>query len=198
MTPPEHLVVVGCSWGGLEGLSRMLDHVPADLPAPIVVAQHRLHNASNLAGLLSRHTTWPVCEVEDKEPIGSRHVYLAPPGYHLLIDDDRFALSTEGPVRHSRPSIDVLFESAADSFTHRVVGVVLTGANADGAEGLVRIIRRGGLAVVQDPETAERRDMPEAALATGVEAHVARLEEIGPLLCELIAGRRRQDERSGT
>lgn len=195
---PEHLVVVGCSWGGLQALSRMLDHVPGDLPAPIVVAQHRLHNASNLAELLARHTTWPVCEVEDKEPIGVGHVYLAPPGYHLLIDGHRFALSTEGPVRHSRPSIDVLFESAADAFTHRVVGVVLTGANADGARGLVRIARRGGAAIVQDPATAERSDMPEAALATGVGATVARLEEIGPLLCDLLAGRRRQDERSGT
>lgn len=176
----------------------MLDHVPADLPAPIVVAQHRLHNASNLAELLARHTTWPVCEVEDKEPIGVGHVYLAPPGYHLLIDGHRFALSTEGPVRHSRPSIDVLFESAADAFTHRVVGIVLTGANADGAEGLVRIARRGGAAIVQDPTTAERPDMPEAALATGVGATVARLEEIGPLLSDLIAGRRDRDERSGT
>lgn len=195
MTRPEHLVVVGCSWGGLEAVSRMLDHVPGDLPAPIVVAQHRLHNASSLAELLARHTPWPVCEVEDKEPIGVGHVYLAPPGYHLLIDDDRFVLSTEGPVRHSRPSIDVLFESAADAFTHRVVGVLLTGANADGAEGLVRITRRGGLAIVQDPATAERRDMPDAALATGIEATVARLEEIGPLLGELMA-RRHHDERA--
>ncbi|MBW3556844.1 MAG: chemotaxis protein CheB [Actinobacteria bacterium] len=197
MSAADHLVVVGCSWGGLDALSRLLAHVPQDLPAAIVVAQHRMHDASYLAELLARHTDWPVCEAEDKEPISVGHVHLAPPGYHLLIDGHRLALSTEGPVRHSRPSIDVLFESAAEAFTHRVVGVVLTGANSDGARGLVRIVRRGGRAVVQDPATAARRDMPEAALATGVDATVAPLEEIGPLLGQMITSHP-QGERSST
>ena len=193
-----HLVVVGCSWGGLYALSAMMETVPASLPATIVVAQHRLHTPSNLAELLARHTTWPVCEVDDKAAIAPQRVYLAPPGYHLLVDGDRFALSTEGPVRHSRPSVDVLFESAADAFTSGVVGIVLTGANEDGAAGLARIVRRGGVAIVQDPDTAEKAAMPEAALAKVPTAIVARLEDIGPRLVEIVDAGVRHEQRSTT
>lgn len=186
---PAPVVVVGCSWGGLDALSALLEGVPDDLEATIVIVQHRMHRPSELATLLGGHTSWPVCEAEDKESLSVRRVYLAPPGYHLLVDGGRFALSTEGPVRHSRPSVDVLFESAAESYGADVIGVVLTGANDDGAAGLVEIVRQGGRAIVQDPATAERPAMPEAALATGVEAEVVPLEGLGAALAAAVRAR---------
>ena len=184
----ERLVVVGCSWGGLAATSAVLDHLPHDLPVSVVVVQHRSPEPSPLRALLARHTRWPVREAEDKEPIAPATVHVAPGGYHLLVDGARFALSTEAPVRHSRPSVDVLLESAADAFTDRLVAVVLTGANADGAAGLRRVVRRGGVGIVQDPATAERREMPDAALATGVPVHVAPPEEIGAIVAGIVRG----------
>jgi two-component system chemotaxis response regulator CheB len=146
------IVVVGCSWGGLVALERLLPSLPPEVTAPVVIAQHRSTAVSALASLLSRFTTRPVHEADDKQPIAPGSVYLAPPGYHLLVERGRLALSTEGPVRHSRPSIDVLFESAADAYGSGVIGVVLTGANEDGATGLATVVDRGGRAIVQDPD----------------------------------------------
>jgi two-component system chemotaxis response regulator CheB len=128
-----------------------------------------------------------VREAGDKEPIEPGAVYLAPPDYHMLVDPGGFALSIEEHVQHSRPSIDVLFESAADTLGERVIGVILTGANADGACGLGRVKRRGGVTIVQDPETAAKRVMPDAAIATGAADHVTPLDAIAPLLVELAA-----------
>jgi two-component system chemotaxis response regulator CheB len=127
-----------------------------------------------------------VVEVEDKDLIAPGRVYLAPPDYHLLVEPGSFALSVDERVQYARPSIDVLFESAADAYGERVIGVVLTGANADGAAGLARIAKRGGAAIVQDPETAEAREMPAAALAAAP-ATVLPLESIGPHIAELCA-----------
>ncbi len=183
------IVAVGCSWGGLDALSTLLEGLPADLPAAVVIVQHRMHRPSDLGTLLGKHTTWPVCEAEDKEGLSPGRVYLAPPGYHLLVDGDRFALSTEGPVRNSRPSVDVLFESIAEAYGPRVIGVVLTGANDDGAVGLSEIVRNGGVALVQDPATAERAMMPKAALATGVDAHVVPLPELSATLTRVVQQR---------
>lgn len=192
MTDRFPIVAIGCSWGGLEALSTLLEGLPEELPVAVVIVQHRLHRPSELASLLAKHTTWPVCEAEDKEGISPHRVYLAPPGYHLLVDRDRFALSTEGPVRNSRPSVDVLFESVAAAYGPRVIGVVLTGANDDGAKGLLEVVAAGGVAVVQEPATAERPTMPAAALATGVEARVVPLRELGAALADvagsLVAG----------
>jgi two-component system chemotaxis response regulator CheB len=129
-----------------------------------------------------------VCEVEDKMPIEHGHIYVAPPNYHTLIEPGYFSLSTEAPVRFSRPSIDVTFASAADSYTHRTVGIVLTGANADGAEGLRRISDRGGLAIVQDPDTAESRPMPTAAQRAVPRARVMSLDAIANFIASLPAG----------
>jgi two-component system chemotaxis response regulator CheB len=112
-------------------------------------------------------------------PIEPGHVYLAPPDYHLLVEDGWFSLSTEDRVRYARPSIDVLFDSAADAYGPRVIGIVLTGANEDGAAGLARIKERGGVAVVQDPRSAVRQEMPSAAIAATVADAVLPLEEIG-------------------
>jgi two-component system chemotaxis response regulator CheB len=110
---------------------------------------------------------------------------VAPADYHLLVEDDRFALSVDARVQFARPSIDVLFESVAEGYRDRAIGIVLTGANADGAEGLAAIKRNGGVVIVQDPETATRKAMPEAALAAAVADAVLPLEAIGPFLLGL-------------
>jgi two-component system, chemotaxis family, protein-glutamate methylesterase/glutaminase len=182
------LIVVGCSWGGLAALRRLLDHLPDEVDLPIAIARHRapgsLRGALELS--LARDLARPVVEAGDKEPIERDHVYVAPPDYHLLVEPGSFALSVDEPVRFARPSIDVLFESAADAYGPGVIGVVLTGANADGADGLARIVERGGAAIVQDPETAEAPEMPAAAIAAA-KAKVLPLERIGPHLAELCA-----------
>ena len=175
------IVVVGSSWGGVTALGRLLAGLPADLAVPVVVAQHRRDAPSMLARLLERQTDRTVRDAADKDTLAPGTVYLAPAGYHLLVErPGHLALSTEGPVRFARPSIDVLFESAAVAYRTGVVGVVLTGTNDDGAAGLAAIVARGGHAVVQDPASAERPAMPLAALATGIEAMVLPLDEIGP------------------
>jgi two-component system chemotaxis response regulator CheB len=183
---PYGLIVVGTSWGGLAALGRLLDHLPDELDLPLVIAQHRgpgtLEGA--LEASLQRRVDRPVREVIDKDAIESGHVYLAPADYHLLVEHGTFALSVDERVRHARPSIDVLFESAADAYGAAVIGVILTGANEDGAAGLARIEERGGVAIVQDPTTAEAPVMPRAALAA-VPATVLTLERIGPYIAEL-------------
>jgi two-component system, chemotaxis family, protein-glutamate methylesterase/glutaminase len=159
------IVVVGTSWGGLAALRALARGLPRGFGLPVAVIQHRHKDSDRLLiTLLQEHTTFSVCEVEDKQPIVPGFIFIAPADYHLLVERGHFSLSTEEPVRYSRPSIDVAFTSAADSYGARVVGVVLTGANADGAEGLKRIDERGGLAIVQSPETAESPAMPRAAL----------------------------------
>jgi two-component system, chemotaxis family, protein-glutamate methylesterase/glutaminase len=182
------LIVVGASWGGLHAVGEILAALPADTEAAVVVAQHRQADTveGGLAGLLQLRATLPVKDVDDKAPIERGQVYLAPPDYHLLIQRGYFSLSKDDHIHHARPSIDVLFESAADAYGERVVGVILTGANADGAHGLAEVKRRGGVAVVQDPGTAERREMPAAALARTAADAVLPLAEIGPFLYGLV------------
>lgn len=178
-------MVVGCSWGGLDAVSRVLEGMPADAACPVVVAQHRGPSPSLLAELWRRHSSWPVVEPDDKEPLRLRHVYVAPPGYHLMVEGSHLALSTEGPHNHSRPSIDVLFESAAKSWGPRVVAVVLTGSNTDGAAGAGLVFSHGGTVIVQDPEEAVRAEMPSAALAAVRGATVLALGDIGAHLGRL-------------
>jgi two-component system chemotaxis response regulator CheB len=180
-------VVVGASWGGLDALRTLLAALPAELDAAVIVAQHRASEShpSAFRDLLSGASPLAVCDADDKQPVLRGHVFLAPPGYHLLVEDAHLALSVEAPVAFSRPSIDVLLESAAESYRERCAGVILTGANDDGARGLARIRALGGAAVVQDPDTAERPQMPRAALAAVPDAEVAPLSEIGRLLVEL-------------
>ena len=124
-------------------------------------------------------------EVDDKLPIEPSRVYLAPPDYHLLVERGHFSLSIEAPVRFSRPSIDVLFESAADAYGGRLVAVVLTGSNDDGRRGLCRVKEAGGMVLVQDPATAERREMPDAAIATGLADEVLPIPALASKLNEL-------------
>ena len=173
------IVVIGTSWGGLNALSRVVAGLPATFALPLVVVQHRSRDVVGfLAELLQSHTSLSVVEVDDKHPIAAGHVYVAPANYHLLIEQGFFSLTTDAPVRYSRPSIDVTFVSAADAYGRRTVGVVLTGANEDGALGLKRIADRGGYAIVQDPETAEGAAMPRAALRTVPKARVVPLDRI--------------------
>jgi two-component system, chemotaxis family, protein-glutamate methylesterase/glutaminase len=181
------LIVIGVSAGGLHAVGTLLGGLQADFPVPIVVVQHRAKESTALASVLQDATRLSVCEVEDKMPIEPGRVYIAPPDYHVLIEDGHLALSIDAPVTYSRPSIDVLFDSAADQFGDRVVGVVLTGANHDGAAGLRRIVGRGGKALVQSPESAEMSVMPRAAIAAVPEAIVAPLQELAGRLTHLIS-----------
>lgn len=177
------IAVVGTSWGGLAALRALVGGLPAGFGLPVVVVQHR-HKQSDtlLTSLLQDSTALCVTEVEDKMPITPGNVFVGPADYHLLVEQGYFSLSTDEPVRYSRPSIDVMFESAADAYGDRVVGVVLTGANADGARGLRRIADRGGMALVQMPQTAESPTMPAAALEAVPNARVLSIEQIADIL----------------
>jgi two-component system chemotaxis response regulator CheB len=183
------LIAVGGSWGGLEATAALLERIPVELEQPIVVALHRSPDSMRgvLESLLQQHTRRPVLEPDDKDPIAPRSVYVAPADYHLLVEGGRFAFSVEARVQYARPSIDVLLESVAQAYRERAIGIVLTGANADGAAGLAAIKRNGGVAVVQDPRTATMKAMPEAALAAASADAVLPLEEIGPFLYGLCA-----------
>jgi two-component system, chemotaxis family, protein-glutamate methylesterase/glutaminase len=181
------LVAIGASWGGLAALREILTSLPAELDAAVVIAQHRAPGSHPTAfrDLLGAVTRLEVREADDKDAIRSGTAYLAPPDYHLLVDPDSVSLSTDEPVQYARPSVDVLLESAAESYRERCVGVVLTGANADGAQGLARVAELGGAAIVEDPAEAARAEMPRAALDAVPTARVAAASEIGPLLVEL-------------
>jgi len=183
------LVVVGTSWGGLHALRTLVGGLPESFQMAVTLVQHRHRDSDHvLRTLLQDGSSLRVCEVEDKMPLEHGHIYVAPPNYHTLVEPGHFSLSTEAPVRFSRPSIDVTFSSAADSYTHRTVGIVLTGANADGADGLRRISDRGGLALVQDPATAESPVMPAAAQEAVPRARVMSLQAMAAFLAALPAG----------
>lgn len=180
------IVVVGTSWGGLQALKSLIGRLPADFGIPVVIVQHRHRDSDNLlATLIQECTDLAVCEAEDKQPIVPGHVIVAPPDYHLLVERGWLALSTEAPVRYSRPSIDVTFSSAADAYGSHTVGVVLTGANADGAQGLAHIAQRGGLAFVQDPSNAVSPTMPTAAARAVPTARVLEIPAIAAALAAL-------------
>ncbi len=181
------LVVIGASWGGLDAVSALVGALTARFGAPVVIAQHRGADGPELlASLLDRRCALPVRDAEDKDALRGGHAYLAPADYHLLVEAGSVALSTETAVHHSRPAIDLVFESATNAYGQRVVAVVLTGANADGAAGLAAVRRQGGFTIVQDPEQAQRREMPDAAIAATTPHAVLRLDEIPPLLVELV------------
>ncbi len=182
------VVVIGTSTGGLKALQTVLSGLSAEFPLPIVIVQHRGSGAeSGLCEFLNQFSSLPVSEPEDKEPLIAGRAYLAPRDYHLLIANRGFALSTDSPVGFARPSIDVLFESAADEFGHRVIGVILTGANRDGARGLAQIKARGGITIVEEPGTAACAEMPDAALAQCKADWILPLPEIAARLQLLTA-----------
>ncbi|MBN2002499.1 MAG: chemotaxis protein CheB [Anaerolineae bacterium] len=186
MAPQYQLIVIGASAGGTAAFRQLLPMFPAHYPIPMVIAQH-LHPMQENTLILHFNTlcNLTVKEADEKEAIKPGHVYFAPPNYHLLIESDRtFSLSVDAKVNYSRPSIDVLFECAADVYAPHLIGVVLTGANNDGAHGLQSIQEGGGLAIVQDPSTAEVAYMPQAALTATQTRHVLSLHDIGNLLLE--------------
>jgi two-component system, chemotaxis family, protein-glutamate methylesterase/glutaminase len=191
------LIAIGASWGGLHAVSTLLAALDEDPGAAIAVAQHRSpESPEGLAELLQQHTRLVVREAEDKEPLEPGHVYLAPPDYHLLVEHGgTLALSIDDRVQYARPSIDVLFESAADAYRERCIGVVLTGLNEDGAAGLARIKALGGVAIVQDPGSAERGEMPAAAIAATKADVILPLDEIGPFLHGLLVETRTRSAR---
>jgi two-component system, chemotaxis family, protein-glutamate methylesterase/glutaminase len=160
------LVVIGGSAGAVEALSLLLPQLPPRPGWPVVMVQH-LHRwqENPITAVYQPHTALPVHEAEDKTPLQPNHIYFAPPNYHLLINDDAtLALSIDPKVNFARPSIDVLFESAVDTYGGGVVGVLLTGANQDGTVGLKRIKQAGGIVLVQDPTTAVAPTMPQHAI----------------------------------
>ncbi|PYE23498.1 two-component system chemotaxis response regulator CheB [Rhizobium sp. PP-F2F-G20b] len=181
-------VVIGASAGALEALTIILPALPADFPVPIMLVVHIPGDKrSVLAELFQAKCRIRVMEVEDKEPLAGGTAYFAPPNYHLLVEGNRtLSLSSDEPVMFSRPSIDVLFESAADAFGAALVGIVLTGANHDGARGLRAISNAGGHAVVQDPATAFAAAMPEGAIARCPEARVLPLDAIAAYLQKVV------------
>jgi len=187
VSTPE-VIVVGASAGGLRALEIVLGGLPRGFPVPIVAVQHRARASSDTyVDVIAKVTMLPVREVEDEDLLRGPGVYLAPPDYHVLIEPGRLSLSIDDPVSYSRPSIDVLFESAADVYGARVLAVLLTGANADGAKGLMRVKSAGGFAIVQDPATAESPEMPAAGIANAEVDRVLALEDIaGELVRRLV------------
>jgi len=178
------LLVVGASNGGMEAFIKILGGLNPDFQLPIVFVLHQQRsNKSILPNILSGHSNLIVKEPVDKEKITNCHVYVAPPDYHLLIESDKtLAYSFSEPLNYSRPSIDILFETAAESYTNRVAGLLLTGANNDGAVGLASISKIGGMTIVQDPTTARSREMPQAAIDLGCNENVLALDDIADFL----------------
>jgi len=180
-------VVIGCSTGGLHALSTILSALRPDLAVPVIVVCHRGQDDDGtlLVELLARHSTLPVREAEERQPATPGVVHLAPSGYHLLLETDgHFMLSTDPRVRYVRPAVDVLFQTAADVHLDGLLAAVLTGANDDGADGLVAVRRRGGYALVQDPSEAEAPQMPQAALKRAGADAVMRLADIARTINE--------------
>ncbi|TAL85037.1 MAG: chemotaxis protein CheB [Rhodanobacter sp.] len=186
MKRPE-AIVVGCSAGGLDALKILLAGLDPQLSQPVLVCCHSgADTVELLCELLARASTLPVVEAVERTPPRGGVVHVAPSGYHLLVEADGcFALSTDPRVSHARPSIDVLFGAAADVWRQALIGVVLTGANADGAQGLLQLRRNGGCAIVQSPADAVAKTMPQAALDIAGADHCVPLDAVAPLLNRL-------------
>jgi|TARA_Y100000294_G_scaffold164840_1_gene171902 two-component system chemotaxis response regulator CheB len=177
-------IVMGASSGGTQALLRIIPALPTETGVPVIIVQH-VQEGSNftLPDFLNEKSGVLVKEACDKEPIQPGTVYIAPPGYHLLVEEDRtLALSMDPKVSYARPSIDVLFESAARVFEDNLVGIILTGANSDGSQGLKEVKAFGGLTIVQDPATAEADTMPMEAIKAIQVDHVLELNSIGHFL----------------
>lgn len=177
-------IIIGCSSGGLDALGRILSPLPAEFPLPLIVVMHMPQDGpSLLPEVLGQHCRIPVVEAEDKERIAPGRVYTAPHGYHLLIEgDETFSLSVDTKVNMSRPSVDILFETAAEAYGEHLIAIVLSGANRDGSQGVVAVSAAGGICVAQQPETASAREMPEGAIATGKVNKVLSPDDIAKFL----------------
>ncbi len=181
-------VAIGGSAGGVIALKRLLGALPKHFGAPVLVVQHiATHTPHALASVLGHACALGVKEAQECEALQAGTVYLAPANYHLLVERDAtLSLSIDAPVSFARPSIDVLFESAAQTFGPNLIAVILTGANHDGSQGMKQVKAKGGIAIVQDPLDAESPRMPQAALDAVVPDHVLPLQGIAPLLQQLV------------
>jgi two-component system, chemotaxis family, protein-glutamate methylesterase/glutaminase len=179
-------IVIGASAGGLYAMISLLQPLPANYPIPVMVVQHRAKDErSLLEEVLQQKCLIRIKQADEKEEIKPGIVYFAPPNYHLLIENNgTFSLSYDVPVNYSRPSIDVLFETAADVFKQHLLGIILTGANKDGAAGIKKIRTLGGVTIAQDPGTADYPEMPQAAINTGAVQHILTPAAIGSLLLD--------------
>jgi two-component system chemotaxis response regulator CheB len=187
-------VVIGSSAGGIQALSTVLSALPKEFPLPIIVVQH-LHPDSGtyLAQIFANKCPLKIKQADEKESIKKGFVYLAPPNYHLLIENDRtFSLSIDAHVHYARPSVDVLFETAIYAYRNKLISIILTGANGDGSLGVKKIKQVGGYIIVQDPDTAEADAMPCAAIAATNVDKILPLKQIGPYLLQLVNRSRKQ------
>lgn len=176
-------IAIGASLGGTSALQVLLPSMPSNWAATVALVFHRAQGAGDtLERFLRKYCPLPVEEAHDKTPTQIGRFYYAPADYHLMCEESHFALTTDAAVSYARPSIDVLFETAAEVYGDRAAGVVLSGAGHDGAAGLIAIKQRGGLTLVQTPDSAESPMMPNAAIATGKVDHVLPLEQIVPFL----------------
>jgi two-component system, chemotaxis family, protein-glutamate methylesterase/glutaminase len=191
------VVAIGASAGGVDALHTVVNGLPDGLPAAVLVVQHLdPHHQSVLAYLLGRHSRLAVKQASQGDPIAPGTVYVAPPDMHLLVGPEYLELSHSKLVHFTRPSIDLLFESVAGTFGPRAIGVILTGMGQDGATGIRAIKRVGGTTIVQDPSTAERRAMPDAAIATECVDHVVPLSLVAGTIVDVVE-RSSRDDRSG-
>jgi len=182
-------IVIGTSSGGMNALKFLFSVLPVDFSLPIIIVQHiGPRSDSQWIDLLNTNSKLSIKEADEKEKIENGKVYIAPPNYHLLIEKDKtFSLTIDERVNYSRPSIDVLFESAAEAYKNKLIGVILTGSNNDGTNGLKRIKEYGGLTIVQDPATAESSYMPASAIAVVQIDYILTLEDIMKLLIKIDA-----------
>jgi len=184
-------IVIGASAGGFDAISTVLMDLKEDFNVPILIVQHLSACSDNyMVTHLNEICRINVLEAKEKEKVHSGNAYVAPPNYHLLVEqDETLSLTVEPKVNYARPSIDVLFETAANVYGNGLIGVILTGANSDGSKGLKRIVELGGIAIVQDPKTAELSSMPMAAIAITKVDYVLELRDISTILAELIGGK---------
>jgi len=186
-TPQFDVVAIGASAGGVEALYVVVSSLPATFPAAVLIVQHMdPRHKSLLAGLLGRRCLLPVKQASDGEAIHGAMVYIAQPNVHMIVSADQLRLTDSKLVHFSRPSIDLLFESVADAYGDRAIGVVLSGSGVDGASGIRAIKDKGGTTIVQDPATAAHSGMPQAARATGCVDFTLPLEDIGPAIVSLV------------
>lgn len=187
MIKPE-VVVIGASAGGLSVLERILSSLKPDIFTPILICQHLgPESGDSVMKLLRKHSTVPLSEPEDKELIIGNRVYIAPADYHMVVERDRTISITLGPkVNYCRPSIDVLFETAAEAYLDKTLGIILTGANCDGADGFEKIKSFGGMTIAQDPVEADVEYMPDCAIKRGLVDRVLGVEDIIKLLNSLL------------
>ena len=181
---------MGASWGGLAAYTRVLGQMEANFPVPVMLVQHQKAGAGDkLPWILDTRTSMRVVAPEDKTELEAGCVYVAPPGYHMLVDrEHRISFSMGAPVLYCRPAIDELFFSAADVYGAGLLAVILTGANEDGAAGIAYAHRRGAVTMAQTPDSAEAPTMPESAIRTGHVEHVVPLDELGHYITDLTFG----------